>query len=253
VQSDEKVYQEPLLPRRKLKRSQVLLEQLSEFKAKNDSIEKVKPKRIPKRINQRVVNKPKRIIAVTDEADTAVKVVRKKTFEENIARIDSLFEVKKNKTSAISKSLTQARNVKNHMTVQQNKLERLITETNKFQHERYRKLSYAATILIMFLIGAPLGAIIKRGGLGFPVLISMAFFILFYVISMICEKWTRQDIMDPLVASWMANFLLLPIGLFFLRQAKNDARIFDTDFYSVVIFRVKKQWNLISSKMKTKK
>jgi len=135
------------------------------------------------------------------------------------------------------------------MTVQQNKLDRLITETNKFDHERFRKLSYAVTILIMFLIGAPLGAIIKRGGLGIPVLISMAFFILFYVISMICEKWTRQDVMDPFIAAWMANILLLPIGLFFLRQAKNDARLFDLDFYSVILFRLRKQWQLVKRKM----
>ena len=95
-------------------------------------------------------------------------------------------------------------------------LEKLKTEINKFQLEQYKKLSYAVTILIMFFIGAPLGSIIKRGGLGIPVLISLSFFILFYVISMICEKWTRTDVMNPMLAAWMANIILFPIGMFFI-------------------------------------
>lgn len=118
-------------------------------------------------------------------------------------------------------------------------LDTLKTEINKYQLEQYKKLSYAITILIMFFIGAPLGAIIKRGGLGVPVLISLSFFILFYVISMICEKWTRTDVMDPLLAAWMANIILFPAGLFFMKQARNDARLFETDFYSVVFAKIK--------------
>jgi lipopolysaccharide export system permease protein len=101
--------------------------------------------------------------------------------------------------------------------------------------ERYRKLSYAITIFVFFLIGAPLGSIIKKGGLGLPVLISITFFILFYVITMMTEKLTRQDIVSPFMAAWMANILLFPVGLFFLRQAKNDARLLETDFYQSFI------------------
>ena len=92
----------------------------------------------------------------------------------------------------------------------------------------------------MFFIGAPLGAIIKRGGLGVPVLISLSFFILFYVISMMCEKWTRTDVMNPILAAWMANIILFPIGMFFMKQAKNDARLFEVDFYFVIFLKIKK-------------
>jgi lipopolysaccharide export system permease protein len=105
----------------------------------------------------------------------------------------------------------------------------------------------------MFFIGAPLGAIIKRGGLGFPVLISLSFFILFYVISMMCEKWTRAAVMDPFLSAWMANIILLPVGMFFMKQAKNDARLFDTDFYSVVFLRIKGYFFLIKSRFKKTK
>jgi lipopolysaccharide export system permease protein len=89
----------------------------------------------------------------------------------------------------------------------------------------------------MFLIGAPLGAIIKRGGLGVPVIVSIAFFITYYVLTMFGEKWAREGIVSPEMGIWSANLILLPFGLFFLRQARNDARLFESDFYNVIIAR----------------
>jgi lipopolysaccharide export system permease protein len=174
-----------------------------------------------------------------DKAASVDTVVKKPTYEENILVLDSLLSTEKSRKSAINKSLTNVRFVKNNMTMRTGQLEKLKSEINKFQLERFKKLSYAITILIMFFIGAPLGSIIKKGGLGIPVLISISFFILFYVISMICEKYTRTDIMDPFVAAWMANFILLPVGMFFMKQAKNDARLFDTDFYSIAFLKLK--------------
>jgi lipopolysaccharide export system permease protein len=56
---------------------------------------------------------------------------------------------------------------------------------------------------------------------------------------MICEKYARTNIMDPLLAAWFANLLLLPVGIFFMKQAKNDARLFDTDFYSIMFTKLK--------------
>lgn len=168
-------------------------------------------------------------------------VKAKPTFEENIAKIDSLMNSDAFEKNAYNKSLTHVRFVKNNMMMRRAQLEKIKTEINKFQLERFKKFSYAMTILIMFFIGAPLGSIIKKGGLGVPVLISLSFFILFYVISMICEKWTRTDVMDPLLAAWMANIILFPVGMFFMKQAKNDARLFESDFYNVIFLKLKGQ------------
>ena len=100
----------------------------------------------------------------------------------------------------------------------------------------------------MFLIGAPLGAIIKRGGLGFPVLVSVLFFIIYYVVSIGGEKYAKGGSVSVIVGVWTANLLLLPIGLFFLRQAKNDARLFDADYYRVMGNRL---WEWFSKISKT--
>ncbi len=91
----------------------------------------------------------------------------------------------------------------------------------------------------MFLIGAPLGAIIKKGGLGIPVLVSIFFFIIFYLLSNQGEKWARQDAMSVWLGIWAADLILLPIGLFFLRQARIDARLFDADYYSIAWDKLK--------------
>lgn len=190
--------------------------------------------------------------AISKKVKTEADTIRQPTFEENIIVIDSLLNEKKNVKMAYTRSLTHVRHVKNNVTMRSGQLIKLKSEINKYQLERYKKLSYAITILIMFFIGAPLGAIIKRGGLGVPVLISLSFFILFYVISMMCEKWTRSDVMDPLLAAWMANILLFPIGMFFMKQAKNDARLFETDFYNVVFMKIKSSVFALKTKFKQK-
>jgi lipopolysaccharide export system permease protein len=91
----------------------------------------------------------------------------------------------------------------------------------------------------MFLIGAPLGSIIKKGGLGVPVLVSILFFILYYVLDLMGTKWAKQDVISVPVGVWMANFILFWIGMVFLRQARVDARLFDADFYHVFLDKVK--------------
>jgi lipopolysaccharide export system permease protein len=92
----------------------------------------------------------------------------------------------------------------------------------------------------MFLIGAPLGAIIKRGGLGVPFLVSILFFIVYYVLTMQGEKLAKQGNLGIVAGVWMADILLFVTGLFFLRQARVDARLFEADFYSVIVDKIKR-------------
>ena len=96
-------------------------------------------------------------------------------------------------------------------------------------------IAHAFACIVMFLIGAPLGAIVKKGGIGIPVLISIFFFILFYVIYITGENWAKESKIQVEYGIWMSDAILTPIGLFFLRQARRDARLFDADYYRVVI------------------
>jgi lipopolysaccharide export system permease protein len=107
-------------------------------------------------------------------------------------------------------------------------------------HKRYAQ-SFA--VFVMFLIGAPLGSIIKKGGLGVPVLISIFFFVIYYVLSLLGKRWAEEYVIPASVGVWGANVILLFFGLFFMRQAYIDARLFDADYYFVIFSKLKKSFN----------
>ncbi len=156
-----------------------------------------------------------------------------------VARVDQAIAPDE-RSGVIAKALSQSRTIKNELQINAQKLRRFRSEINKSIYESERKVTQAVSCLIMFLIGAPLGAIIKRGGLGVPVLISVAFFIAFYVLSEISRKWSDELIMDPLLAVWFPNLVLLPFGVIFLIQARLDTRLLESDFYRVWVNRIVK-------------
>lgn len=136
-------------------------------------------------------------------------------------------------------ALNKARNFKVNITGVRIKTSSLESRIDTFSVEKYKKFSQAFACIVMFLIGAPLGAIIKKGGLGVPVIVSIFFFIIYYVLSITSEKWAKANVVDGAWAVWTADAVLFPVGLFFLRQARIDARLFDGDFYLVVLERIK--------------
>ena len=146
---------------------------------------------------------------------------------------DSVFTPEFKNASEISVALNNARNVANQLRNINAHLESHAEEYTIFQIQWHKILSLSIACLAMFFIGAPLGAIIKKGGLGMPVLASILFFIVFYVINLLGEKWCKQGALPVPVGMWMANAILFFFGLLFLRQARKDARLFEADFYHV--------------------
>ncbi len=140
---------------------------------------------------------------------------------------------------SLGQALTQARLVKNQVESMAESIKNIEREANKYDLEKHGKWARAFTCIVMFLIGAPLGAIIKRGGLGMPILVSIGFFIFYYTVSIVAEKYGKEGILTPFVAVWLSNFILLPVGLFFLRQARIDARLFESDFYAILLDKFK--------------
>ncbi len=123
------------------------------------------------------------------------------------------------------------------------------TNRNTYTHERavfqiqwHKILANSIACIVMFLIGAPLGSIIKKGGLGVPVIFSIFFFILFYLFISTGEKWALQEKITVPQGIWAADVILAAIGLIFLRQARLDARLFDSDYYRVVVEKLKRRF-----------
>ena len=98
--------------------------------------------------------------------------------------------------------------------------------------ELWHKYTFAIACLAMFIIGASLGTIIKKGGFGVPVLIAISFFILYYVMMQLTDKNAREGIMTVIYAVWLPDAILLTIGGVLLNKATKDARLFDTDIYN---------------------
>ncbi|BDD03563.1 LptF/LptG family permease [Aureibacter tunicatorum] len=159
-----------------------------------------------------------------------------------IAKLDSAAAVSGRESAMIKAAQGKVRGAKTRLQVKADRIENMQKNIYKFEIAKAKKYSEAFACLIMFLIGAPLGSIIKKGGLGMPVLISIAFFIVYYVVNVTGDKWAKEGIISSELGLWLANILLLPIGLFFLRQAKNDARIFEVDYYKVAVAKLKKRF-----------
>lgn len=126
-----------------------------------------------------------------------------------------------------------SKSVKSYINAQADRYRNYSKEANSYSIEWHKKFTFSFACLVMFLIGAPLGSIIKKGGLGVPVIISIVFFIFYYTFSIIMEKWSKEGIVDTALGMWFTNLLFLPIGIFFLRQARNDSRILETDYLRV--------------------
>jgi lipopolysaccharide export system permease protein len=189
----------------------------------NKDITKRKPKLPPDNF------KPKRVITnkkgLSDSALAAV--------------VDSLFLREADHTN-LESAANSVRTAKSRIEGNSASLDEYATDRRVFQIQWHKILASSLACVAMFLIGAPLGAIIKKGGLGVPFLVSILFFIIYYLLTMIGEKWAKQGIISPPVGVWAADFLLFVVGLMFLRQARLDARLFEADFYLVIFDRARK-------------
>ena len=109
--------------------------------------------------------------------------------------------------------------------------------------EWHRKISLSMACLVLFLIGAPLGSIIRKGGLGSPLVFAIIFFIFFYFTSTTGEKFAREGSMAPITGMWLSTMILTPIGLFLIYKAMNDSQLFNKEFYFRVGRKIKAFWS----------
>lgn len=154
-----------------------------------------------------------------------------------LAKADSLFMLRP-EINTLQGATNMARHVKSQLENNNASQGTYQKELVVFQIQWHKILASSLACVAMFLIGAPLGSIIKRGGLGVPFLVSIFFFIVYYLLTMQGEKLAKQEVISPFAGVWSADIILFVIGLFFLRQARIDARLFDSDFYRVVFDKV---------------
>jgi len=147
--------------------------------------------------------------------------------------VDSVFaELNKlERRRAITQALNLARSNKSVTTSSVGTAEWKATRLRRYQNEIHRKYTYSLLCLIFFFIGAPLGAIIRKGGLGMPVIVSVLFFLIYYVISMIGEKFSREGLAPPYIGMWISTFILVPVSIWLTYKAARDSVILNIDTY----------------------
>jgi len=132
---------------------------------------------------------------------------------------------------AITQAINYARSNKSITKSNVGTNEWKISKLRRYQIEIQRKYTLSLLCLIFFFIGAPLGAIIRKGGLGMPVIVSVLLFLIYYVISMTGEKFVREDILPPFSGMWISTFILIPISVLLTYKAANDSVIMNVETY----------------------
>ncbi len=116
-----------------------------------------------------------------------------------------------------------------------------ITQLYRSENEWHRKLTLPISILIFFMIGAPLGAIIRKGGFGTPIVISVIFFVIYYIISVTGEKMSKEGTWDALYGMWLPIAILTPVAIYLTIKATNDSSLLDTDWYDGRIRKLRRK------------
>ena len=111
----------------------------------------------------------------------------------------------------------------------------------KVQMEYQRKFTLAASCLLLFFIGAPLGAIIRKGGLGLPVVMAIVFFLLYHIIATVSEKSASTGSLQPFFGMWLAIIVLSPLGAFLTYKATVDSALFDIDYFKQLVMNLFKK------------
>lgn len=142
------------------------------------------------------------------------------------------------KKVATNQALVYARSTKSYLSSTQTELDSRKKMIIKHEIEWYRKFSLSFACFIFFFIGAPLGAIIRKGGLGLPAVISVVFFLLYYAISITGEKFANKGVWSSFNGMWISTFILFPVGIFLTYKASTDSLIFNVDIYLEFLKRI---------------
>jgi lipopolysaccharide export system permease protein len=132
---------------------------------------------------------------------------------------------------AFEASVNSARSARNNVEYVRNDLKDREVLLYKHQVEWHRKFTLSFACMVLFFIGAPLGAIIRKGGLGLPLVISIVFFVIYHVLSMTGEKSVKAGQFDAIYGMWLSSVVFLPLGVILTIKATTDSPLFDPDVW----------------------
>jgi lipopolysaccharide export system permease protein len=139
-----------------------------------------------------------------------------------------------------SSALTSARSVKNIVEYSIGEYNDLSKLRIKHKIEWHKKFVLSVACIIMFFIGAPLGSIIRKGGFGLPIVVSVLLYVCYHIVSLSGEKAAKTEAWTPMEGMWFGIIVFIPLGLFITYQAANDSALFDKSLYMGILRKIKK-------------
>jgi lipopolysaccharide export system permease protein len=172
----------------------------------------------------------KQVIKILEEVDT------NGIFQPVIDMVD-----RKQKTEFYSKARSTARGIQSQAESAFRTLEQIKESRVKHIYDLHTKYSMAVICMIFIFIGAPMGAIVRKGGFGYPILVSIIFFMLFVVLTIFCRKIAETFVLPAALAGWVPCAILFPVGLILTRKAMNDSKLVNLDRYTAFFRKVFKK------------
>jgi lipopolysaccharide export system permease protein len=139
------------------------------------------------------------------------------------------------------RAANSARAIKGIFEAQSTELENLDKEIIRYQIEWHRKFSLSFAIITLFFIGAPLGALIRKGGIGYPTVVAIVMFLVYYVISIIAERSAKEAAISTPLGMWFGTLILFPIGLYLTYRVNRDSVVFNVRLFLKKIWPFKKE------------
>lgn len=173
------------------------------------------------------------VIATTKQHDTVQKA---ETINQLRWPLMNSF-IRADQVKIIENALNAMRNTKENVVWTKKDFEKREETLNKHQVFWHKKFSLSIACFILFFIGAPMGAIVRKGGLGLPVVIAVVFFLIYYVASIFGEKAAQVGDLNVYVGVWLSSIILFPIGLFLTFKATTDAPLLDGDNWKRTFIR----------------
>ncbi len=143
------------------------------------------------------------------------------------------------KITVLEKAIENLKDGNVYLTQQNESFEYELKFIKKYEIDLNKKMTLSFACLVFFFIGAPLGAIIRKGGLGTPAVISILFFVIWYVLSLSGEKLAEANHLKTITGMWASSYILFPVGLFLTYKASNDSVIMNIDTYLAFLMKVK--------------
>lgn len=151
----------------------------------------------------------------------------------NTAQVDTVYDERKVEFNEVVKNANQStRNLHRIVENASKEVRRMQERRRRYAIQWHKKFTLAFSCLLLFFIGAPLGAIIRKGGFGTPMIVAILMFIVYFILQTVGEKLAREGVLEVWAGGWFATMIFLPMAVFLTTKSNTESALFDAEAYA---------------------